>query len=341
MAELLARPMSERPSTPPQSPDFTDIRMTTFPQRVLWLRVYDGAAGSSSSSPLSSTDHLPASKALPAKSVSSLPSTPISSGAESSNSPNLATKTPKPAPFTALAFARTPCNCPTDFYLCQTCGITLRSDDITYLRGWTWRTRYSAYLGGLGTGIGEGNEGVPCGRGADCADARCVEQEVDLDAEGLEELRCEWERTDWNPSGVSGVATTGDGVGGYSSDASLTSSGSMNASTAPTSAPSSSDGHSVPSRPPLNPSSSSSSRTWQGGSWNVQECEGIGGVMRKKVKKVVRIGAVVREFEDERGEAGPDRVMKREQRGERRSWCAWCERVIPGAKDLTPNGNAS
>jgi hypothetical protein len=51
-----------------------------------------------------------------------------------------------------------------------------------YVRAWTWRTRYSHYLGGVGTGAGEGNEGVECGRGADCLAARVVEQEVNADA---------------------------------------------------------------------------------------------------------------------------------------------------------------
>lgn len=76
------------------------------------------------------------------------------------------------------------CTCPTEgVWLCQPCGRSLRSADATYESIWRWRTRYSALLGGLGTGIGEGDRGVECGRGKDCLAAREVESETDCDAE--------------------------------------------------------------------------------------------------------------------------------------------------------------
>jgi hypothetical protein len=59
----------------------------------------------------------------------------------------------------------------------------LRNADTLYVRAWTWRTRYSHYLGGVGTGAGEGNEGVECGRGPSCLAARIVEHEVNYDGE--------------------------------------------------------------------------------------------------------------------------------------------------------------
>ncbi|KAJ9307777.1 hypothetical protein DTO217A2_2781 [Paecilomyces variotii] len=81
--------------------------------------------------------------------------------------------------FTASAFIREPCSCEEAVWLCQPCGQTLRSDDTTYRRVWTWRTRYSTYLGGgLGTGIGEGCQGVKCGRGEHCLAAQEIELEV-------------------------------------------------------------------------------------------------------------------------------------------------------------------
>ncbi|KAL1852694.1 hypothetical protein Plec18170_005831 [Paecilomyces lecythidis] len=81
--------------------------------------------------------------------------------------------------FTASAFIRTPCSCEEAIWLCQPCGQALRSDDTTYRRVWTWRTRYSTYLGGgLGTGIGEGCQGVKCGRGEHCLAAQEIELEV-------------------------------------------------------------------------------------------------------------------------------------------------------------------
>ena len=61
-----------------------------------------------------------------------------------------------------------------------------------------------------------------------------------------------------------------------------------------------------------------------------QEIEGIGGVVKKKVKKRVKVGATVKEHEDEREKAG---YLEREAKGLERSWCGWCERVISGAKD--------
>ncbi|THC96373.1 hypothetical protein EYZ11_004144 [Aspergillus tanneri] len=59
----------------------------------------------------------------------------------------------------------------------------LRSNDTTYRRVWTWRTRYSTYLGGLGTGIGEGCQGVKCGRGEECLAAQEIEMEVECEAD--------------------------------------------------------------------------------------------------------------------------------------------------------------
>lgn len=61
-----------------------------------------------------------------------------------------------------------------------------------------------------------------------------------------------------------------------------------------------------------------------------QEIEGIGGVVKKKVKKKVRVGKTVREYEDEREKA---EYLEREVKGESRSWCGWCSRVIPGKLD--------
>ncbi|KAJ5848410.1 hypothetical protein N7455_012367 [Penicillium solitum] len=84
----------------------------------------------------------------------------------------------------AIAFARNPCNCEEAVWLCTQCGMTLRSNDTTYRRVWAWRTRYSTYLGGgLGTGIGEGSQGVKCGRGENCLAAQELELEVDCEAD--------------------------------------------------------------------------------------------------------------------------------------------------------------
>ncbi|KAJ5570503.1 uncharacterized protein N7459_009933 [Penicillium hispanicum] len=84
----------------------------------------------------------------------------------------------------AATLALNVCNCDDAVWLCVQCGQTLRSSDTTYRRVWAWRTRYSTYLGGgLGTGIGEGCQGVKCGRGEACLAAQEIELEVDCEAD--------------------------------------------------------------------------------------------------------------------------------------------------------------
>jgi len=178
--------------------------------------------------------------------------------------------------FASQAFARGPCTCSNSVWICQPCGQTLRSADVTYVRGWTWRTRYSTYLGGLGTGIGEGTEGVECGRRSNCLDAKEVEKEIDCDADELAALKTETEQAERE------------------------------------------------------------GRTWSGTSYFTQEIDGIGGVVKKKVKKRVRVGLVVKEYEDERDHGN---YLSREQNGEARSWCSWCERVVPSRKDVDGAGH--
>lgn len=169
------------------------------------------------------------------------------------------------------AFAREPCTCLESLYLCNSCGNAIRTADTTYNRGWSWRTRYSQYLGGLGTGIGEGNEGVECGKGAACLAARELEKEIDCNVEELALIKREEQQVE------------------------------------------------------------SPTREWGGTSYLTQEIEGIGGSMKKKVKKRVRVGAVVKEHEDERNDG---KYLAREHTGVNRSWCSWCSRVIPSQKDL-------
>ena len=164
-------------------------------------------------------------------------------------------------------------------YICRPCSKWRAPADTDYKRIWTWRTRYSTYLGGLGTGIGEGYEGVKCGRGALCLAARCTEVEVDCEA-------------------ASGSSTGGTPKEGNS-------------------------------RPSSQQSSSDSSGEDKAG-YLRQEMEGIGGAMRGKVKQRVKVGQTVVEYEDER-ESGE--YLGREARGQHRSWCGWCERVVPGKKD--------
>jgi hypothetical protein len=122
------------------------------------------------------------------------------------------------------------------------------------MRAWTWRSRYSTHLHGIGTGLGTGIEGVQCGRESHCSSARTIFKEIECDA----------------------------------------------------------------------------ADTRQGG-YFLQEMEGIGGVVKKKVRRRLLVGDVVQEFERER-EGG--RYLEREQDGLERSWCSWCDRVVLGEKDV-------
>ncbi|KZM24073.1 uncharacterized protein EKO05_0010264 [Ascochyta rabiei] len=177
-----------------------------------------------------------------------------------------------PRAFTAPAFERTPCNCDNVVWLCAPCGKDLKSADTNYVRGWSWRTRYSHYLGGVGTGAGEGEQGVECGRGAECLGARIVEHEA-CEAETLAALAARDRR------------------------------------------------HNTPDSP----------ERWRGTSYLVQEMEGIGGVLKVKHKKHTRVGECVKMYEDEREKS--IQWLPKENAGKLRSWCSWCQRVVPGEKD--------
>ena len=72
-------------------------------------------------------------------------------------------------------------------------------------------------------------------------------------------------------------------------------------------------------------------RQWAGTSYATQEIVGIGGKVKKKVKKQVSVGAIVKEYEDERDS---QKFLEREQTGTNRSWCSWCDRVVMDKKDV-------
>ena len=69
----------------------------------------------------------------------------------------------------------------------------------------------------------------------------------------------------------------------------------------------------------------------EAGYWR-QEVEGLGGVVKKKFRKRERVGATVKEWEEEiRG----GNFLMREKRGEERSWCGWCGRVVAAKHELS------
>jgi hypothetical protein len=188
--------------------------------------------------------------------------------------------------FTSSAFLRGPCTCSVrGVYLCATCGQNLRSADTTYKRVWTWRSRYSTHIGGgLGTGLGEGDQGQKCGRGEEC---------LESGSGGV----C-WVEIDCSESNKYNGHFHGD---------------------------SSSSGYNTENEP------ETSERDRDKPGYLQQEIEGIGGVVKKKVKKRVKVGATVWEYDDER-ETG--KYLERESSGKERSWCGWCSRVVPGEADI-------
>jgi len=71
------------------------------------------------------------------------------------------------------------------------------------------------------------------------------------------------------------------------------------------------------------------SRDWSGTSFAAQEMDGIGGVVKMKVRRLVQIGEAVDECDEEVGE----HILGKEHRKEVRSWCAWCDRIILSSHD--------
>ncbi|KAL1650849.1 hypothetical protein SLS58_000968 [Diplodia intermedia] len=219
---------------------------------------------------------------------------------------------PQAPAFTSQAFIRSPCTCPDAVWLCGPCGHAIRTRDGQYSLGWTWRTRYSTYLGGLGAGIGEGHEGVKCGLGPACRGGHDVEHEECGTAEELAGIvggRGAWV----GGGGGASLVRTSHGVsigggGGGSSSNNNNNEGGGNAAVA-----------------------GSPHDEWSGSSFFAQEIEGIGGRRVMKIKRRVRVGAVVKEYEDEREGRAP--YLGREKEGLNRAWCAWCARAVPSRRD--------
>jgi len=222
---------------------------------------------------------------------------------------------------------------------------------------WKWRHQYGEVLGGLGTGIGEGDRGVICGRDGECIAAREREQETDCDAADAREAEAEGFLqllgTTPTASPQPGAADPLQGahlpwitVGSHGSTASLdsapgtgTGTGSSNGSfSGPNSLASSTlslGGGLTP--PPAGATSGprTPSPAAMGPGYARHEIEGIGGVVKTKLVQMVKVGACVPEWEDETARGD---ILGREISGRARSWCGWCWRVIPGKKDYEKQG---
>lgn len=60
------------------------------------------------------------------------------------------------------------------------------------------------------------------------------------------------------------------------------------------------------------------------------EVEGIGNKIKTVKVSMIRVGGCVPEWKDEKSLG---QSLRREIEGEVRSWCGWCDRVIPGKLD--------
>ncbi|KAK7535221.1 uncharacterized protein J3D65DRAFT_604622 [Phyllosticta citribraziliensis] len=302
----LAEVLSPSITAPPPSCNLLTYRSRSSP---------GGPSPYSSSSTLSTTP----GSSPPAYSPSSSPDIPSPGSLRAKHAEDSDSDPADQPAFTTLAFLRTPCSCPDTVWLCQTCGHALRSADQTYQLGWTWRTKYS-HLGGLGTGIGEGHEGVVCGLGEACRGGRDVEHE----ACGTPDEIAEMERR-LDGSSAAGEAQLATAASASSTPLqplfgpAATASSSAAAAAAATSAHNGLDGVGTPHD------------EWSGNSFFAQEIEGIGGRRVMKVKKMVRIGAAVKEYEDER--ESNNTYLGREKKGDNRAWCAWCNRLVPSRRD--------
>jgi len=185
---------------------------------------------------------------------------------------------------------------------------------------WRWRNQYGEVLGGLGTGIGDADRGVICGREGRCLGARDREQETDCDAEDAREAEYTASSSSSPPSSTHGGGGGGPpSIAGSLHSAAGSELGSSLGAYGSPPAGGGGGGHRTPSPAVM-----------MGPGYARHEIEGIGGVVKTKLVRMVRVGACVPEWEDEkaRGE-----ILGREVQGRVRSWCGWCCRVIPGKKD--------
>ncbi|KAM0261844.1 hypothetical protein ACHAQJ_002047 [Trichoderma viride] len=212
-------------------------------------------------------------------------------------------------PLDSDAVKRAVCQCDTEgVWLCQPCGHSIRNADTDYKAIWRWRTKYGGF-----TGIGDGDRGVICGREEACLAAREREQETDCDAEDARGCTlAPWSTgsSTGTPSpGPQHAGTTPPGAGaGFPFPANGTIESIIDEIR-----------HQRTPSPQLGPG------------YERHEIEGIGGIVKRKLVRMVRVGACVPEWEDEKG--SNSKILAREVNGAARSWCGWCWRVIPGEKD--------
>ncbi|CAK7200964.1 hypothetical protein SEUCBS139899_003664 [Sporothrix eucalyptigena] len=244
-------------------------------------------------------------------------------------------------PLDSDVMQRAICCCASEgVWLCQPCGRSIRGADYDYRAIWKWRTQYGEVLGGLGTGIGEGDRGVICGRDKDCCCAKEREQETDCDAEDAREAE------DMGSSIGSLPGPSSGGIGSPASFASAASTPSVTLNESPWSIPiaPATQAASTVGSPLYSPEVAAAlvnRRTPSpalGPGYARHEIEGIGGVVKRKRVKMVRVGACVHDWEDELARGA---ILEREITGRVRSWCGWCWRPIPSQRDMDRRSSAA
>ncbi|KAL8344636.1 hypothetical protein RB601_004920 [Gaeumannomyces tritici] len=218
------------------------------------------------------------------------------------------------------------CRCESGVWLCQTCGRSIRGADHEYKGLWRWRGQYGEVLGGVGTGIGDGDRGVPCGREDECLGAKECEHETDCEAADAAAADTYFAQQQQQSQAAAAAATnpllllqspvaTWPNSNHHHNNNNNNNGGS---------------GMATPDS-----SSLSSRRHTPSPGYARHEIEGIGGVVKTKLVRMVRVGAGVPEWQDEKpASRGGGEALAREVAGRVRSWCGWCARVIPGRDDL-------
>ncbi|KAJ4421481.1 hypothetical protein N0V82_003746 [Gnomoniopsis sp. IMI 355080] len=180
---------------------------------------------------------------------------------------------------------------------------------------WKWRTQYGEVLGGLGTGIGDADRGVECARGKDCLSGKYIEHETDCDADDAREAE---DLAAGHPSPGTQTLSLYSGSHSWSSSHSSlhgsigsTSGGLLDSAVA--------SGTSRTPSPAVGPG------------YARHEVEGIGNKIKTVRVSMIRVGGCVPEWKDEKS---LNQSLRREVEGEVRSWCGWCDRVIPGKMDI-------
>lgn len=200
---------------------------------------------------------------------------------------------------------------------------------------WKWRTQYGDVIGGMGTGIGDGDRGVICGREARCCRAKERAQEIDCDAEDARDADMALGSSFGSTAGSSGSLSSMASV----SVTSLPSTAPWTLPVAPATQAAVTVGS--PLYSPEVAAAMESRRTpspAMGPGYARHEVEGIGGVVKRTRVKMVRVGACVHDWDEElkRGV-----ILEREITGKARSWCGWCRRPIPSKKDEQTDGRSS